>query len=582
VLQRVWRLALLGAPLVLLAGPAGAQASSTHGERAALRAALRGTASSSRAGGLRLPLPEQGPAAVSAATAPVPARLARRTTPARVLVGLSRHEDAPAVAARLRRLGLRPRLIDALGVLTGRAPSPARLAAALRGDPRVAYVEPDLRLEVSAEPFDAVDPAIGRPYTWAYGAVNAARAIAAAGGGSGRLVAVLDTGADESHPDLAANLVPGIDSRDGSGDVRDFLGHGTFVAGLVSAVDGNGIGTKGVAGRTRVLPIRGSVNGAFSLGAVINGVLAALGRGADILNLSLAGGGFSQTQARAFNLAYFANVLPVAASGNHGDRGNPIEFPAAQLGGVNGGVGLGLSVGAVTPTGAPAFFSTHNRFVSLAAPGAAEDPSDPAHGVFSTIPRGPGTLWDDPDNPSARFNRGKDGRYAYAEGTSFATPIVSGIAALAWQVERRLNSDQVADVLQRGARQTFHGSGWNEFTGWGVVDGAGAVREARVYDVTAPRPRARARRRGRSRVSVRLLRTRDRTRSGDHKAGHVRYALLVSRDGGRTFRFVVHPRRRPFRKTVRLKGRRRNVLSAVFCDANFNCATKRFRYRRRR
>jgi hypothetical protein len=62
----------------------------------------------------------------------------------------------------------------------------------------------------------------------------------------------------------------------------------------------------------------------------------------------------------------------------------------------------------------------------------------------------------------------------------------------------------------------------------------------------------------------------------------VRYALLVSRNGGRTFRFVVRPRRRPFRRSVRLKGRRGNVLSAVVCDGNFNCAAKRFRFRRRR
>jgi subtilisin family serine protease len=577
VLLRVRRLAPLGAVL-LLACPASAQSSSTRAEGAALRATLRGAASA-RAGALVLPLPE--PTRSTAALAGS-ARLSRRTTPARVLVGLRRQEDAAAVAARLRRLGVRPRLIDSLGVLAGRAPSPARLVAALRGDPRVEYVEPDARLEVNAEPFDAVDPDIHRPYTWAYGAVNAAHAIAAAGGGSGRLVAVLDTGADTSHPDLAANLVPGFDARDGSRDVTDFLGHGTFVAGLISAVDGNGIGTKGVAGRTRVLPIRASEDGTFSLGALVSGLVAALNSGADIVNLSLAGGGFSATQARAFELAFIANVLPVAASGNNGDRGNPVEFPAAQIGGDRGRVGIGLSVGAVTPTGAPAFFSTHNRFVSLAAPGAAEDPSDPAHGVFSTIPDGPGTLWDDPENPSATFNRGRDGRYAYAEGTSFAAPIASGIAALAWQVEPRLNSDQVADVLQRGARQTFRAPGWNEFTGWGVVDGAGAVREARVYDVTPPKPRARARRRGPARASIRLLRTRDRTRSGDHKAGHVRYALLVSRDGGRTYRFVVRPRRRPFRKTVRLKGRRRNVLSAVFCDRNFNCASKRFRFRRRR
>ena len=88
-------------------------------------------------------------------------------------------------------------------------------------------------------------------------------------------------------------------------------------------------------------------------------------------------------------------------------------------------------------------------------------------------------------------------RFAYGQGTSFAAPIVSGIAALVWQVEPRLASEQVAEVLIRSARQTV-GRGWNEFTGAGVVDGAAAAALARTYDVTAPKAKGRARRAARA------------------------------------------------------------------------------------
>ena len=169
-------------------------------------------------------------------------------------------------------------------------------------------------------------------------------------------------------------------------------------------------------------------------------------------------------------------------------------------------------------------------------------------------------------------------RFAYGQGTSFAAPIVSGIAALVWQVEPRLASEQVADVLDRSARQTL-GTGWNEYTGAGVVDGKAATDLARAYDVTSPRAKGKASRGGVN-VTVRLRKVKDRSESGRELAGHVTYGLLVSRDGGRDYDLVMSGRRRPFRKSVRLRGSRVNVLVATACDGNGNCGVKRVgRYR---
>jgi subtilisin family serine protease len=286
--------------------------------------------------------------------------------------------------------------------------------------------------------------------------------------------------------------------------------------------------------------------------------------------MSLAGRGFTRSQARALEAAFFNDVLPVAASGNNGLAGNPLEFPAAAIGGSRGAPGIGLSVSATRPSGARAPFATHNQFVSIAAPGAG--PAGCEFGVLSTLPAQARTAWDDPLSCSRLFPM-PEGRYAYAEGTSFAAPIVSGIAALVWQVEPRLASEQVAEVMTRSARQTID-RGWNEFTGAGVVDGAAASALARRYDVTAPGARASARRVGGS-VRVRMRRVTDRTEEGREMAGGITYGLLVSRDGGRSFDALARRRPSPISRTVRLRGTRANVLVATACDRNGNCSIKR-------
>lgn len=531
------------------------------------------------AGPRRLPL--AGPRVATASAARVGGdlrALAAATEPARVLISARSHADVPALGAEARRLGSDVHVVASLGVISVRAASPAALVEALGRDPRVAAIEPDRTFSISADPADATDPGTGIPFGWAFDTVRAGPALATVGGGSARQVAVIDTGVDVTHPDIGPHVVRTFNSTDGSGDARDGVGHGTFVAGLVSMVNDNGIGGRGVGGRT---PIFGIVadngQGEFSTRSLLVAKDVAIRSGADILNMSLGGGNISEAESRALEFAFLSDVLPVAASGNGAQRGNPVEFPAAAVGGLRGQVGIGLSVAAVDPNLQPADFSTHNAFVSVAAPGSGRGAC--GEGVFSSVPNNPNLIFDTGDPCSPVFQGGfGGGRYGYSEGTSFASPIVSGVAALAWQAQPRLASEQVADVVQRSARQTFRGSGWNEFTGTGVVDALGAVEEARRYDVLAPRFRTRVRPRGR-RYRVEVFSGRDRADAGDQRAGGVGYALLARRRNG-DITFIVRPTRRRVARTI---ARRRGLTYlAVACDANGNCASRRLRFPRAR
>ena len=168
-----------------------------------------------------------------------------------MLIGARAHRDTAALAATLRRLGAKPEVFEAIGVVAASVPSGPALVARLRNDPRVDYIERDRELRVAADPFDVVDPQTGVKFTWAYDGVRAAEALAAAGGGSGRTIAVIDTGLDVTHPEFAGRVERTFDVASGGADVTDFVGHGTFVTGLIAAVDGNGIGGKGVAGATQ-------------------------------------------------------------------------------------------------------------------------------------------------------------------------------------------------------------------------------------------------------------------------------------------------------------------------------------------
>ena len=291
---------------------------------------------------------------------------------------------------------------------------------------------------------------------------------------------------DPDHPDLAGRILAGHDVL-GTGSTEDLVGHGTFVAGLVSAVDGNGLGGRGVAGATPVVPIRVAA-GTSITSADLAAESSRPSIGARGSSTSASAVPASRRWSRRPRVRRCPrDVVVVASAGNSAQQGNPAELPAAAVGGEGGGWSTGLSVGATDPLGRPAPFSTHNANVSIAAPGAGLRAC--ADGCTRRSPWGlrrSGAVGNACDPVLSGGAHGA-GRYAYGQGTSFSAPIVAGAAALVRQVMLRFSlAPQVADVLRRSATQTI-GSGWNLVTaGTGVVNLGGAVELAGRYDVYSP------------------------------------------------------------------------------------------------
>lgn len=207
--------------------------------------------------------------------------------------------------------------------------------------------------------------------------------------GDGVVVAVLDTGVDASHPFLADRLVPGYDAlapdtapdEEATGTTNAAYGHGTMVAGIVARVAPN----------ARIMPIRVlDADGNGEVLGVIDGIRYAATHGAQVINLSLGSPYRSAFLEAAITEARLAGCIVIAAAGN--DASSAPYFPAA-LNGV-------LGVSAVDGAGRKASFSNYGYTVSLCAPGV---------GIRSSYP---------------------GGVYASWSGTSFATPFVSGTAAL--------------------------------------------------------------------------------------------------------------------------------------------------------
>jgi subtilisin family serine protease len=303
---------------------------------------------------------------------------------------------------------------------------------------------------------------VGVPYEWQFTATKANlvpesvfRAAA------GIKIAVVDTGVDLRQPDIAAKApeVYSVVHRKNRANVRDYYGHGTFVASLAAGSVTNGEGVAGFGGDARLLCVQvAHDDGSISDVDEAAGIVYAVRHGAKIINLSLGGTDPSKLETRAVRYAQRHGVLVLAAAGNEFHDGNPVEYPAAllQRPGSDGRGGSGLSVGASTLKGARASFSNTGSYVSLAAPG------DTVFGALSGY-----SDWSPAPLPGSRA-----GLYGFSSGTSFATPEVAGAAALVWAANPRLSARQVAGVL----KQTASGRGaWNRDLGYGVIDVAAAV-----------------------------------------------------------------------------------------------------------
>jgi subtilisin family serine protease len=248
--------------------------------------------------------------------------------------------------------------------------------------------------------------------------------------GEGVTVAVIDTGIDASHPDLAGQIAPGgYDFVGKDEDPRDGNGHGTHVAGIIAAAVNNGAGIAGIAPKAKIMPLRVlDDSGRGSSFAILKAMSHAVKKGAKVINLSLGsppGGLLSRAYMRVFGDSLLRKgVLLVAAAGN---EAGPVGMPAQ--------VSSFMAVSATNSLDRLASFSNFGKTVSVAAPGVD---------ILSTMPTYPCTLsTNHPDRITTT--------YSQLSGTSMATPVVAGAAALVWAQHPTWKPQQVREALEKTA-----------------------------------------------------------------------------------------------------------------------------------
>ncbi|MBJ7905228.1 type VII secretion-associated serine protease mycosin [Streptomyces sp. DSM 110735] len=275
--------------------------------------------------------------------------------------------------------------------------------------------------------------------------------------GQGVTVAVLDTGVEDDHPDLAGNVLTGKDMIGfgaGPGD-RAWARHGTAMAGIIAGHGhgpGNAAGVMGVAPKAKILPVRVILEDGdparakartTRANALAEGIRWAADHGADVINLSLGDDSDSAhpepTEDEAVQYALHKGVVVVASAGNGGDKGDHVSYPAAYPGVV--------VATAVDRYGTRASFSTRRWYATVSAPGVDVVIADPDH------------------------------RYYEGWGTSAASAFVSGAAALIKAAHPDLTPAQVKKLLEDTARNAPAG-GRDDSRGFGMIDPAAALKSA--------------------------------------------------------------------------------------------------------
>jgi serine protease len=268
--------------------------------------------------------------------------------------------------------------------------------------------------------------------------------------GNGATVAVIDTGIS-AVPDLEkTKFVPGYDFVNDRAEATDDNGHGTHVAGTIAQSTNNNFGVAGIAYEANLMPLKVlSAEGGGTVTDIAEAIRFAADNGADVINMSLGGGGDADVMREAIVYAHQKGVVIVAAAGNANE--NSASYPARYSD--------VIAVSALDSAGGRAPYSNFGAGVDISAPGGSTINGDPAGGILqNTI---------DPETGASVF--------AALQGTSMASPHVAGVAALVKSVGVE-DPNQVAEVLKKSAR-VMQDDQLNQF-GAGQLDADAAVKLA--------------------------------------------------------------------------------------------------------
>lgn len=307
----------------------------------------------------------------------------------------------------------------------------SRLKDILRSLPYTSFLEEDVKVQAYYQPND---PRYSEQ--WYLPSISAPAAWDVTVGSSDVTIAVIDTGVDYTHPDLASKCVAGYNFVGHNSNPMDDHGHGTHVAGIAAAIGNNGTGVVGVDWSARIMPIKVlNSQGSGYDSDVASGIRYAADHGAKVINMSLGSSEYSYTLEEAVNYAFNKGVTIVAAAGNDGGAvGYPAACPHV------------IAVGALDSSDRLASFSNRGSDLDLTAPGV---------NILSTVPGG----------------------YQKMSGTSMASPVVTGCASLVLASYPDYGPSQVESALEAGATD-LGSAGFDTTFGYGKVNPSTAVQNS--------------------------------------------------------------------------------------------------------
>ena len=373
--------------------------------------------------------------------------LAKDHAPGRLVVQTRRNADANAVTRLLARHGAAVHSRHPhTDVWVLRVPD-ARMdaiAASLANSGLFTFVEPDYLAKAAANPND---PNFGSQ--WHLGRIQAPAAWDISTGSSSVVMALIDSGVDPTHPDLASKLVPGWNFLTGTSAIADTNGHGTETAGVAGAATNNFTGIAGVAWASPIMPLVAmNADGNAYYSDIANAITYAADHGARIISISLIGVTSSSLLQNAVNYAWGKGAVIFAGAGNFGDT-YP-NYPAACD-----------NVVAVSATDANdnlAYFSSHGNWIDIAAPGTS---------ILTSM---------------------MGGGYGYLDGTSFSTPMAAATAALVLAVKPSLTNTALVSLLEQTA-DDLGTPGFDPQFGWGRINlykALNAALSASTADIAPP------------------------------------------------------------------------------------------------
>ena len=319
-----------------------------------------------------------------------------------------------------------------------------RVLEALQHNPNIDFAELNPTATTSAL---TNDPYVTGGEEWHIAKIQAPQAWDLASG-SATTVAIVDTGVAPNHPDLVGKLLPGYNFYANNTDTADDYGHGTAVAGTAAAQGNNGQGVAGVAWAASILPVKISdPTGYATYSNMAKALTYAVDHGARVINISFYGSTSSSTLQSAADYVWNHKGVIFACAGNTGS--NSPQYPAA--------CNSVVAVSNTTSSDTISSSSTYGSFLTLSAPGT---------GILTT---------------------NRDGGYGSWSGTSFASPVAAGVAALVVSSNPQISNAALVDLLKKNS-DDLGASGFDTYYGYGRVNAYRALLAAGAAptDTTAP------------------------------------------------------------------------------------------------